>query len=494
MKKLLLPLVVFITGAVTMIFELAGSRILGPYLGTSLVVWTALIGIIMACLSLGYSVGGALADRRPDTRLLSWILLLSGASIVFTHLAHDYLLRVLIRYTADFRLRSVLASLVLFGPASCFTGMVLPFTVRLKLRGVGSSGTTVGSLYALSTAGSILGTAAAGFYLLPRLGSSTNLLFCAGILSLLSLAVFMKEKRLAGSVAATVLILLDLFVSYRFVTGKKNYVDVDTRYNRVIILDDTDESTGRPIRMLYINDERSSAVFLDGDGLVFEVLKYYDLAAHFNPGLGRCLMIGGSGYAYPSHFLKKYPDACLDVVEIDPGLTDLARKYFGLVDDPRLKIYHEDGRTFINRTPASYDAVFMDAYKSVITIPYQLTTREALQKISDMLNEGGVFLANIITTLDESSNHLLRAEYATCKSVFPQVYLFAVRDPGDPHLLQNIMLVAVKSSLPASLESSNPDVDAMLGKRVSLSIGDDLPVLTDEYAPVDYYMLKIFDF
>jgi len=494
MKKLLLPLIVFVTGAVTMIFELAGSRILGPYLGTSLVVWTALIGIIMACLSLGYSLGGVVADRRPDTRLLSWILLLSGASVVFTHLAHDYLLRILIRYVADFRLRSVLASLALFGPAGCFMGMVLPFTVRLKLLGVGSSGTTVGSLYALSTAGSITGTAAAGFYLLPRLGSSSNLLLCAGFLSLLSLAVFLKEKRLFGSLAAAVFILLVLLVSYRFAAREKKYVDVDTRYNRVIILDDTDESTGRPIRMLYINDERSSAVFLDGDGLVFEVLKYYNLADHFNPGFGRCLMIGGSGYAYPSHFLKKFPGASLDVVEIDPVLTDLARQYFGLVDDPRLTIYHEDGRTFINRTPAGYDAVFMDAYKSVITIPYQLTTREALQKISDMLNEGGVFLANIITTLDPSSNHLLRAEYATCKSVFPQVFLFAVGDPGDPHLLQNIMLVAVKSTRPASLECDDPEVEAMLRKKVSLSIGDDLPVLTDEYAPVDYYMLKVFDF
>ena len=242
--------------------------------------------------------------------------------------------------------------------------------------------------------------------------------------------------------------------------------------------------------MLNINNEKSAAMFLDDDELVFEVLKYYRLAEHFNPGFKKSLMIGGSGYSFPKDYLKKFPLSELDVVEIDPKLTELAKEHFKLKQNQRLKIYHEDGRTFLNRTQNKYDVVYMDAYKSLITIPYQLTTKEAIQKIYNVLNNNGVVFANIISAIGGKNNLFLQAEYATYKSVFPQVYLFAVQDPYDTQNLQNIMLVGLKSEKIPIFESDNKELNKYLHHLLKEDIKTDLPVLTDEYAPVDYYTSK----
>jgi len=478
-----------------MIFEILGSRILGPYFGTSIFVWTSLIGIIMGSLSIGYWLGGRISKIRNDLLLLAWILFVAGLLMFATSLGHDYVLRRIVKYISDFRWRTVIAVMVLFGPASICLAMVLPYAAKMVMNNIRTSGSAIGNLYALSTLGSIMGTFAAGFLLVPAFGFAVVLFATSASLLIIALALFVVEKKplpiITGFAISSVLIV------FWFVLTKKplDYIDVDTQYNRVIIYNTTDNMTGRPVKILKVNDEKSSAMFTDADNdLAFEVLKYYRLVEHFNPGFRSSLMIGGSGYAFPKDYLRRYKEAAINVVEIDPGLTKLARQYFNLTDNPRLTIFHEDGRTFLNHSVKKYDAVFMDAYKSMLTIPYQLTTREAVQKIFDILNEKGAVYANIISSLDQNNDLFLRSEIATYQSVFPQVYLFAVQYPEPSEIekqyFQNFLLVGLKSQIKPEFTSENEELNRFLNHLISIDPGSEAIVLTDEYAPVEFYASK----
>ena len=371
----------------------------------------------------------------------------------------------------------------------------MAYSVKLKIENIKSSGAQIGNLYALSTVGSIIGTFLAGFVLVPEFGYSNILYFSVALLILSSVFLIIINKKVFQLIfPGFVTVILSIFWSDSY-SEKLDYIDVDTKYNRVLIYNTTDKVTGRPIKMLRVNDENSSAMFTDkDDDLVFEVLKYYRLAEHFKPGFDRAMMIGGSGYAFPKDYLKRYPEATIDVVEIDPGLTDLAKLHFNLPEDNRLSIFHEDGRTFLNRTAEKYDVVFMDAYKSMLTIPFQLTTLEAVRKIHDILVEDGAVFANLISSLDEKNNQFLRAELATYKSVFPNVYLFAVQYPNptgqEKEYFQNIMLVGLKSPVEPKLISENVEMNGYLQHRIIDKIKNDENILTDEYAPVEYFASK----
>jgi spermidine synthase len=412
-----------------------------------------------------------------------------------TAVGNNYILNRILKYIPGFRLKTIISAIVLFGPASVFLGMVLPYTVKLRILKIESSGAAVGNLYALSTIGSIGGTFLAGFVLLPSIGFANILFVLPAILCLFSLILFIQDKKFVHTLGPAVSFVFIILFWSKVYTQERNYIDVDTQYNRVIIYNSTDKATNRPIKMLLINDEKSSAMYTDVDsGLVFEVLKYYKLIEHFKPDFKKVLMVGGSGYAFPKYFLRNYPGKKIDVVEIDPELTALAKKHFNLPDSPNLNVYHEDGRTFLNRGDKKYDAVLMDAYKSVITVPYQLTTKEAVEAIYNNLTPGGIVLANVISSLSHKTDYFLRAELATYKSVFPQVILFAVKYPNPDEkertYLQNFMLVGLKSTKQFSMTDTNSELNRFLSHKLEMEIPQNLPVLTDEYAPVEYYTSK----
>ncbi|HPE57290.1 MAG TPA: fused MFS/spermidine synthase [Bacteroidales bacterium] len=498
LRKYLVEITILLVGAFTMMFEIVGSRIIGPYLGTSVYVWTSNIGVIFASLSLGYWLGGRLSVNRANYLYLGGMLVLAAFFVFITAIANVYILDRIIKYIPGFKLRTVISAIVLFAPASVFFGMVLPYGIKLKMQNMAHSGVTVGRIYALSTFGSIIGTFSAGYLLLPELGHTNVQLAISICLFLLAAIILLQAHKWIFSMIPSLLLMITaLTMNYKH-NKVKDFIDEDTQYNRVLIYNTTDKNTNRPIRMLRINNESSSAMFLDDDNdLVFEVLKYYRLVDYFVPGFEKTLMIGGSGYAYPKDYLQQHPHATIDVVEIDPGLTELAGRYFDLPDDPRLSIIHEDGRTFINRSNKTYDAIFMDAYKSMLTVPFQLTTIEAVQHLRNMLSDNGAVFANIISSLSEENNQFLRAEVATYQKVFPHVYLFAVQYPNptdkEKGFFQNIMLVAMKSAQPFDFTSPDPELDDYLRHKVTLKGVDKSQILTDEYAPVEYYASKVLD-
>ncbi|MEI7426076.1 MAG: fused MFS/spermidine synthase [Candidatus Moraniibacteriota bacterium] len=474
-----------------MIFELVGSRVLGPYFGTSIFVWTSLIGIILGSLSFGYYFGGKISDKKPNLNSLSIIIFLAAISIGLTIFIKDFLLTYLQMHFTDIRINSVLASLILFSPASVLLGMVSPYAVKLKIENLNTSGSIVGNLYAISTAGSIIGTFLSGFYLIPQFGTNKLLLILSMTLILISL-ILSAKKYTKIKLSIFIIFIIGWYVVIRLnhISQANGFIDIDTIYNRIWIYNHNDSKTNKLVKIMGVNNENQSSMFLDNDELVNEYTKYYHLAKHFNPNFKKTLMFGGAGYSYPKDFLLKYPKATIDVIEIDPKVTELARTYFKLTENSRLNIYHEDGRVYLNKTQKKYDVIFGDAFSSHYSLPYQLTTKEAVQKKYDILNDNGVIIINIISAIKGEKGEFLRAEYATYKNIFPQVYLFPVQEPNNSYMVQNIILIALKNKKNPEFTNTDPELNEHLQHLWEKEIYLDLPILTDDYAPVDYYMSK----
>lgn len=490
-KRYILELTVFVCGALVMVYEIIGSRILSPFIGASTYVWTSLIGVILGALSLGYWLGGKWADRQPHIRVLASVIFLAGGLVSVTILLKDIILSMVASMPAGLEIKSLVAALLLFAPASVFLGFVTPYAVKLKMMSLADSGKTVGRLYALSTVGSIAGTFAAGFFLVPFVGS-TRTLYCIG-----GALIFLSILLVPFSISRFNLMVLVLFaigiaaseLSIYSLRETSGLYDIDTEYSRIQVFQTDDPKTGKKIQALAIDPYFiQSGMFLDSDEMVFDHSHYYHLLRHFRPDFQNTLMIGGAGYTFPKEYLRRYPGARMDVAEIDPQMTAIARRFFRLKDDPRLNINHEDGRTFLNKAPSgNYDAVLMDAFGSLFSAPYQLTTLEAVRNVSRVMKDDGVVIFNLGGAISGPGSGFLQAEFKTYQAVFPRVYLFKVNsDYTDDHL-QNLIIVACKSGNVTGLESSDPEIHNLL---THLRLGEIPPqkqILTDDLAPVEYY-------
>jgi spermidine synthase len=497
----------FLCGAAVMVLELGGSRVVAPYLGTSLIVWTSLIGVVMASLSLGYWLGGKAADLRPDQKILARIVLLASFFTGVMALLSNPILRVLSRSINSVYMSSVIGALLLFAAPSVLLGMVSPFIVRLAIRDVGSSGATVGRFSALSSTGSIVGTFLGGFVLISFFASGTILLLVAATLAFVAFLLYRSAwKKAAASSAVFLALALGTTVWGMPMMPPGDHFD--THYNHIWIAEHT-RANGRRARFL-MTDAFSvgaqSIIYTDNPSeLVSEYTKFYDLAFHYKPDAKRLLMLGGGGYCVPRHILATrsndlgLPTFSMDVVEIDPGITAAARKYFSLSDSPALNIYHEDARIFLNRAAANpeshgtYDAVFADVFGSWYSIPFHMATVEAAQKMSDLLAPDGVLVSNIISSLSGSQSGVFHGIYAALSQVFPRVLIFPAQrsDPSFAQTRQNIMVVALKSpdELPI-LPPYDPEMARLLSHRWSRPFVPNIAAFTDAFAPVETYALK----
>ena len=205
-RRSALEAAVFLCGTVVMVYEIIGSRLVSPYIGNSTYIWTSLIGVILGSLSLGYWLGGRLADRKPDIRQLASVIFIAAALISVTTLIKDVFLAAISAAAIMLEIKALIAALVLFAPASIFLGMVTPYAVKLKMLSLAESGRTVGNLYALSTIGSIVGTFAAGFFLVPFVGSVRTLYLIAAVL--FAVAVILFPLRLSATNIAAVMVFI----------------------------------------------------------------------------------------------------------------------------------------------------------------------------------------------------------------------------------------------------------------------------------------------
>lgn len=493
-KKLLL--VVFVTGAAVLVIEVSATRILASYFGNTLYSFSSILSIVLGALSLGYYYGGRMADKNPSRRNFYLIILYSGVSVLLLYVLSLFVLPIF-----GFLLSPVfgplIASLALFFIPSLLLGMLSPFAIKLQSEHApaGTIGTISGEVFFWSTLGSIGGSLISGFFLIPSFGVDVimvGLALLLIIMGVLGVGVGGLSKKSAQNIGFLVFAgLVIAFVWWQGLHSKFLTVS-DGIYEKLYIYDGTYE--GKPTRFFVQDTTASGAMNLDDGGLAYEYTKYYDTHRVFNPDVKRALVIGGGIYSVPKQLLDDIPDVKVDVAEIEPSLYGLAKKYFGLNDDPRLSNYIVDGRRFLHDSSNTYDFIFTDAYKSLYSMPVHLTTKEFFETANNKLAPGGVFMANIIGSLSPQTPSFTISEMRTFRSVFSNSYFFATKSATSTEP-QNLIFVGLKSdkipnlNSPEVLRDRNPLVRSLGEKLIDLSAFDfsRYTMFTDNYAPVEYY-------
>ncbi len=505
----MLELVAFLCGAAVMVLEMAGARLLAPHLGTSIVVWTGLIGVILASLSAGYWLGGRLSDKNPRAALLGGIIFVAACIVALVGLLHGALLELITGSGLRLHAASVVAACLLFCPPGVLLGMVSPYVIRVKiaLSGVDAahSGAVIGRFFALSTVGSILGTFLGGYVLISLLGTRLILFSVSGALLISALLVlFMPQGRKKARGKRGAAVACGLLFCAACVVGAlwlerqalaRGLVEVDTRYNHIQVLE---QGRGESAWRYMITDPGTfqSAVRLDDpDSLAANYTRFFALTGLYQPAPERVLMLGGGGYTVPRRLLfeaDRRADgrlSAVDVVEIDPSMTAVARKYFFLREDPRLRIFHEDARIFLNHrakelrqeSGAKYDVVLLDTFNSQYAIPFHMCTVESMGAVSAVLSDTGVVAMNIIGAINGEKGRLFRSIYASVSQVFPEVRVFTVH-AKNPDLTQNLLLIASKGK---PVTPYHP----LISWEYTADVPKDMATLTDDFAPVERYAL-----
>jgi spermidine synthase len=524
---------VFLAGAALLGLEIAASRVLAPYFGNSLYVWGALIGIVLAGLSTGYWVGGIVADRWPTPRLLVAMLAAASLLVLAIPFVDGWVLDRLVSWDPGPRLNPLLATVFLFGAQSVILGTASPIAVRLLGRSVERLGRTAGRLFAVSTAGSIAGTFATSFWLIPELGTDQVLASAAVALMLAAAAVALVERlaltglvtlALAGaSVGAVVSLapegggtvaasqLRNWSPVYRLQAAENRQGSIeesqqgytilhteDSQYHRIAVVED-DRS-----RYLRFDSSFQSGMFKDDPFATrFDYSDYLQLPFAYRPDTKRVLYIGLGGGSATKRAWRDFPSAQLDAVELDPAVVDVAYEYFALPRDPRIDVTVEDGRRFLAQNEGPWDAIVVDAFYSD-SIPFHLATREFLELARSRLTPGGVVATNIIGAVRGAQSRLFRSMLRTYRSVFPTVAVHPVGEEAAD-LIRNIILVASEGAAPSKeflrerwadvrkRSPGAPDLRGAIDRRVDEPIAtNDVPVLTDAYAPTDALLL-LFD-
>lgn len=481
MKKYIFEITTFVSGALGMIIELVAARILSPYLGNSNLIWTCIIGMMLAFMSLGYYFGGKIADKNPKRNIMSLFLLNAAIFISIIPLLEVYVIEPLSKTSLSLPLVAIICSIITFGLPSLFLATVSPYAVKLKEKTVDEIGQVSGKMSSFSTIGSIVGTFLAGFLLIPKMGVKNIILMCVIVLCVMSFILYEKKnvKYIIKSVMIFILLIVVVLIGKEiFKSVHKNIIlDTDSEYSRIWINKINDEMYALQVDTAY------ESVSTENNNLNAQYLEYYDLFDYYKEYSKDILMIGGAAYTYPSYFLEKYSEKNIDVVEIDPKMTEIANTYFDLdIENERLNIFHEDGRRFLNMSQKKYDCILIDAFKG-LNVPFQLTTIEALQSVKNSLNENGIVITNLVCALDGKDSELVKYEYTTYKEVFENVKIFQVgKGNVNDTDLQNLILVCFNGEIYENL-GKYENYQRLIENEI-LNFYSDKPPVTDDLCPV----------
>ena len=500
-EKNILLLVVFLTGAASLVIEVAAFRILSPHFGNTIYTTSSVIGIVLGALSFGYYVGGLVSDRHPTERWFFGLILIGGGSVFLLEFFALFILPVLSQVFSIVT-GPLISSLVLFFIPSFFLGTLSPFAIKLQHLSLPQEGVgrIAGEVYFWSTLGSIAGSLLAGFVFIPNFGVQEIIIGTAVSLVVLGSLGYVK----AGAPKSTIFIIVSIFiVSAAVVFSAASPLNVpglvyskEGIYEKITIYDGNYK--GYPARFLILDRSASGAMFLDSDELVYDYSKYYSVYKLFKPDIKNALVIGGGAYSLPKAILKDSPEVEVDVAEIEPSLFELGKKFFKIPDNPQLKNYVEDGRMFLRQNSKKYDLIFSDVYFSFYSIPAHFTTREFFELARERLADDGVFIANLAGSLSRETPSFILSEIRTFQSVFPSSYFFAAESPKFSSL-QNIILVGSKGE--KKIDFSNPKVknspdEILRGLSEKLVNTNQFELslykeLTDNFTPVEYLAAKM---
>jgi len=426
-----LEFVAFWTGFALMAFELAAARILAPSVGSSTYVWTSVIGVIIAALSLGYWAGGKLADARKSALDVVWLCLLAGFLILCVLLVYVPVLDWTTEVFNDARLQGMLASLILFAPTSLVLGAISPYLAKLNVTSLKSSGTSIANLSALNSVGGIAGTFATGFIIFGFIGSRETL----GLLALMLLAiswVLVPRTKWQARAGVSVGLLIVGMIPGQAASG----IQIDTPSAHYMIYTAPHYETGRTVRALTTGPTGAqSGIYPDHpDELVFWYAQQMAKVVEEHEQRDNILVLGGGTFTLPEYLAKKYPDSNVDTVEIDPKLEGIAKQYFDYESPENSHLIFEDARSFVNQTDTQYDIILADIYADT-SVPFSLMTREYGQQIKRALKPGGVIVANLIAGIEGDCRNLLGALDAPYREAIPNATYVLQRDQARTNLI-----------------------------------------------------------
>ncbi len=485
MKKHKLEIIVFLSGAIGMGLELIAARVLSPYVGSSNVVWTSIIGIILASMSIGYWVGGKRADKDANIDKLSNILLLAAIFTSLMPLLETVIVKILAELIPNLIVAAILCAIIVFSIPSFILAMISPFAVKIKSKEDNEIGSLSGRISSLSTIGSIIGTFLMGFVLIPNIGVTNINIGVTIVLVLMSFIAREKlDKKFIYTSILSICIILILIILGKWIFKLKNpdiLLDTDSQYSRIWVKQiKTEKAT---YKTLQVDTGLESYINAETGEMGARYLRYYDLFEYFNKDAKDTLLIGGAAYTYPIHYLQKYKDKKIDVVEIDDKMTRIAVEQFGLnINDSRLHVFNQDGRSYLNYSKNKYDTILIDAFKG-LNAPFELTTYEALSHAKDILKPNGIVLTNIIASIEGEESKFIQYEYATYRAVFDDVKIFMVANK-DRTDRQNLILVGIKGN-PEIDKSKISEYERYLDMEVT-QFETNKRIVTDDFAPIGH--------
>jgi len=497
-----LYLLVFTSGMTTLAVEISASRLLGFVFGTSNVVWANVIGLMLLYLTVGYYIGGRLADRSPHRKTLYqivvWGAFLSALIPLVARPILQFAAMSVSGLNAGLALGSFLSVLALFAIPITLLGTVSPFVIRLAVTSVEEAGKISGQIYGISTIGSLIGTFLPTLILIPELGTTRTFLLFAGLLYLVSFIGLLAESRSAALKLAwmpVVILILTLIVMGGALRppgeNERLLFEDESAYNYIQVVEDAAQN-----RYLYLNEgqgihsqwhptqiayQRTWDFFLTG--------PYFN-APPYSPGqVDSLLVIGLAAGTIPRQYIEVYGDIHIDGVEIDPDIVEAGELFFDMNEQmmPSLNVYVEDGRYVLNQLDTTYDVIGIDAYRPPY-IPWHLTTVEFFREVSEHLNDDGVMVINVGRT--STDRRLVDALTNTLQFVFPSIHAMDV-----PYSF-NTILVATKQpttteNLAANLAALPADASPILRDTLTIAQASLVPtqtndiLFTDDRAPVE---------
>lgn len=418
---LCLGILVFVSGAAVMIYEFIAVRMLQRFFGSSLEVWSAEISVCLLGLAAGYSLGGWLADRYRSWAPLGVVLCIAGVSAIFMepiviktaeHVARGEVMRWWEPLVAS--AAATLAPLLALGT-------VMPQAIRLAVTRMDTVGSRAGRIAALSTLGSICGTMATSSLFVAWGVRESLYATCATLVAggLLIVIVHFATRRRAVPAAALIGIAA-LFASHA--SDAQTIYENYSAYHHILVRDEHEK------RILYFDSSPQSTMSkADAYAGGFEYTEFFYAPIVLDPTIKSVLFVGLGGGTGPKGFLKHYPEMKVEVSEIDPAVVKVAKTYFELPEEPRLRIVTIDGRTFIQRTQQKYGAIVMDAYASGPNgayLPYHLATQEFFRGAYERIENGGCLVYNVMGEYGGSNDNIVRGMLRTLESVFQKVYVF----------------------------------------------------------------------
>lgn len=480
-------------GVLVMVIEVLGSRVLGPFFGVSLFVWTSLITVTLVALAAGYAIGGRWSDRFDSPDWLYLILLAAGFLVLLVPWLKPLVLKTAL--PLGLRWGALASALLLFGPALFLLGCVSPYVIKLAAREMRHLGKTVGAYYAASTAGSVAGTILTGFFLIPHLGVDRIFWLSGALLLALGAAYFTLWRGKWFSLAVFVPLTMlppDNLAQATMPGGTRVSVvhRRDSFYGNLKVVDY--QLGAMHTRELLIDGLVQGGIDLANTLSVYEypyLLQVLPVAIH--PRGRRCLVIGLGAGVIPRWYQAR--GIATDIVDIAPDVVALAQTYFGF--DPRTRVFVEDARAFLGRVGERYDYLILDVFNGDTT-PGHLLSLEAMRLAKTRLHDRGVLAINLMGSLREHSAMTV-AVINTLRVVFANVVIYPVFMPSQDKAVDagNLVLIAYdgKPRSPAVGELDRLAIHPMaetltrhaLHHPLQLLVPLPGAILTDDFNPID---------